>query len=1253
MKKRAEIELGYRLKNASELTKFSSRLRQAFEQAGQDAEKTSRRVGLVEKAVNKLPAHWSTAGVAAARAMEKTSRAVDRAWLRLKGGAGTVVSVFGRVTRTIFSLKAALVGLGLGLLGKSFLDVSRETENYATRLSTLLGSQQKATEAMAYFQEVAAKVPFTLQDVVESGTSLESFGASHQKWLNPLTDLAAVMGISLPEAAQALGRAYAGGAGAADIFRERGILQIIKDSAKMRAGIEDITKLTLPQFRKLMLLTFTDSDGKIAGASQKLASNWDGMISMLSDKWYQFRQKMMAAGVFDLLKTQLQRLLDALDKNGDKLTTWAQAAGKAVTKLMQKGVNFVENIIKNWEEYQKRWDKFKSGAAEYWEKSKSVAATLSSLFTTALNSWNSLPPVIREFGLIGALLGGKKAKLVFATMLGIGYLTDKLKGLTDEIKQGGGTGASILGGLETSNSVLELLTPSHLLSRMVSLFGGTAAANPTEGLSLNASGAAGNVSTGAAGAVGINLGSPTTGGKNTSWNIGQGGTDKDIAAYNAAAAKQSKDYIAMVAESVDLETALRRDGMNALERNLAQMGDRYETTYGRIEDLILAGVYTEEQADTLKAQLNQNYLTAVEKAQAEHDKCLLRSIETYGKTGRELKLTQLDQELEDLRAAGHSAILIEQYKAQRLEEINKGWLENTLDYYIETQNTMADGVKNAMQGTQSAWADYIRSGLTDFESFCDAIEETWVQMLAQLVAQWTMSGFAGLLKDLLGLFTGKGFSLGNTLKGLGLEGLFGSSTGGSVAGSIVNGIASSAAWSGIKSGAAAVAGALGLDSLATWITGTAAQAATEAAVATSAQVALTGVLGPEAAALLGPTAATEMAVTTTAQTALTGVLGPEAAAVLGPTGANAATNAASLAGLSATLTPMGIALGVGSLGQLLSSMGFLMDGPMTPQEAISNWEGTSRFVEDLTSKFDELGPTMSGINQGFGEFSETAMDFAQRFEQLGTVAGFTAEQLEAVKAKLSPAAQAYLEGGQAAKSMADSVNSLAQRMNADLNSYTMTSNAVNNYNSEIDRLASSLGLTGNKLTSFRDEIWDLANSFSQGGEEAGRYGKNLSDFIGSTLGDITEQAKSTKEALNGLWTYTEVDYGTKGRGAGSSSSSGYVGLMHSGGYVDQFLSRLPKYHDGGDVLSWLQPGEFVMQRSAVNAATLPALRTLNAGGLPAALSDGGSYRGGNVITVAVTLANVGAGVDVVAIPAAATEGAKAGALAALKTASES
>ena len=50
------------------------------------------------------------------------------------------------------------------------------------------------------------------------------------------------MGTTATEAANALGRAFSGGQGSADILRERGILALIKDSQ----GLTDLSKTTLP-----------------------------------------------------------------------------------------------------------------------------------------------------------------------------------------------------------------------------------------------------------------------------------------------------------------------------------------------------------------------------------------------------------------------------------------------------------------------------------------------------------------------------------------------------------------------------------------------------------------------------------------------------------------------------------------------------------------------------------------------------------------------------------------------------------------------------------------------------------------------------------------------------------------------------------------------------------------------------------------------------------------------------------------------
>ena len=75
------------------------------------------------------------------------------------------------------------------------------------------------------------------------------------------------------------GKAFEGGVGAADFFREKGILQLIKDSQ----GIEDLTKLTIPEFREAMFAALADPNSGVVGATDKLSKSWVGVVSNFQD----------------------------------------------------------------------------------------------------------------------------------------------------------------------------------------------------------------------------------------------------------------------------------------------------------------------------------------------------------------------------------------------------------------------------------------------------------------------------------------------------------------------------------------------------------------------------------------------------------------------------------------------------------------------------------------------------------------------------------------------------------------------------------------------------------------------------------------------------------------------------------------------------------------------------------------------------------------------------------------------------------
>ena len=253
-------------------------------------------------------------------------------------GHKQVQQAMGGITSTAGKLAKVLGPLVLAgamyKLGKSAISTAGQFEALKTRLTAMTGSVERGTFLFNKFNQVAATTPFAVKNVVEAGASLQAFGVDAENMIKPVSDLAAFMGLDIVEAAQSMGRAFAGGAGAADVLRERGILQLIKDSQ----GIEDLTKLTLPQFREALTKAMIDPQGGIAGATDLLAKTWQGKLSNMQDAW--------------------ARLMATL---GDKMLPFAK---KVVTKITGIFESMIETMQKtDWSETLK-WDNLVSGAGK-------------------------------------------------------------------------------------------------------------------------------------------------------------------------------------------------------------------------------------------------------------------------------------------------------------------------------------------------------------------------------------------------------------------------------------------------------------------------------------------------------------------------------------------------------------------------------------------------------------------------------------------------------------------------------------------------------------------------------------------------------------------------------------------------------------------------------------------------------------------------------------------------------------------------
>jgi len=227
---------------------------------------------------------------------------------------GSVVRVVGRVGATITR----------GISG--IVEAGSTVETLKTRLIAMSGSAEEAEKKFETLVKISTSTPFELKNVVEAGITLEAFGASSLKTIKPVADLAAFMGLDIPLAAQAFGRAFAAGAGAADILRDRGILSIIE----LRAGIEDLSKLTLPQFRKILLETLVTPAGRIAGSTDLLAKTWRGVVSNMRGEWFTLLDALSQAGILDGLKGIVNKITGeviawtkAVKENKDVIAGWA------------------------------------------------------------------------------------------------------------------------------------------------------------------------------------------------------------------------------------------------------------------------------------------------------------------------------------------------------------------------------------------------------------------------------------------------------------------------------------------------------------------------------------------------------------------------------------------------------------------------------------------------------------------------------------------------------------------------------------------------------------------------------------------------------------------------------------------------------------------------------------------------------------------------------------------------------------------
>ena len=270
---------------------------------------------------------------------DKISKPLGSMQARFKSMSQNIGKNWANIHFAIMDTTRAVKGLAK-IMHTFGIEASDKAEQLRIRLEALLGSVEEGNKVFEDMTELAGRVPKTYEEIMEAATMLGGVvknGAKEIEGLMPIiVDLSAATGISVRDTASQMIRMYSAGAAAADMFRERGVLAMLG----FKAGVSKTSGETMQQVIK----AWSDSDSKFRGASEKLASTWSGLMSMVSDRWFQFRDRIGKAGFFDFMKKEVDSLLKTLDR--------LEAEGKLqklvddISNGMIKIIQFIKTLIK-------------------------------------------------------------------------------------------------------------------------------------------------------------------------------------------------------------------------------------------------------------------------------------------------------------------------------------------------------------------------------------------------------------------------------------------------------------------------------------------------------------------------------------------------------------------------------------------------------------------------------------------------------------------------------------------------------------------------------------------------------------------------------------------------------------------------------------------------------------------------------------------------------------------------------------------
>ena len=362
--------------------------------------------------------------------------AQERLQIRLDAVDNTK-KAFSSLKGSIFNIRNALAGLGIGLFVKQIVDTGKQVETLGLRFKFLFGSASEGAKAFDVLTKFAGRVPFSLEEISGASGNLAVVAKDADelaKILEITGNVASVTGLDFRQTAEQIQRSFSGGIASADVFRERGVRSLLGFEAGATATAEQTAKKFEEVFGK---------GGRFGNATAELATTFGGVLSMLGDKLFAFKKTISDAGFFEAFKTQFRLLDQFLQDNSRQLESIATTIGESLATAVRSLGRAVVFVYENMDKFVLAIQAFIAfkliGIVTALGESFLVLATNIATATTSMTAFNTATAGLKKIGSFLAIFlsFGTALEEFREKMKALGDATKETKDVFDEFATGG------------------------------------------------------------------------------------------------------------------------------------------------------------------------------------------------------------------------------------------------------------------------------------------------------------------------------------------------------------------------------------------------------------------------------------------------------------------------------------------------------------------------------------------------------------------------------------------------------------------------------------------------------------------------------------------------------------------------------------------------------------------------------------------------------------------------------------------------